>query len=66
MQFFQSNLSQLINQLQALYLCQNNAYYLDCHISKNIAIIKTFNVSKHRKSRVHFANFQTWVYSNIK
>ena len=50
MQIFQSNLSQGINQLQAPYLCQNNAYYLVYHISKTIAIIIIFTVSKHKKS----------------
>ena len=51
LQLFQSTLSQWINKLKASYLCQNNANDLVYHMSKNIAITKTFDVSKHRKSR---------------
>ena len=62
MLLFQTNISQWINKLPAPYLCQNNANYLVYHIFKNIAIIKTFNVSKHKKSRDHFSKVKTWVY----
>ena len=58
MLLFQSNTSQWINKLQAPYLRQNNANDLVYHISKYIAIIKTFNVSKHKKSTVHFFKIQ--------
>ena len=62
MQLFQRNISQWINKLQTPYLCQNNAHYLVFHISQNIAIVKTFNVSKHKKSRIHFPTLKTWAY----
>ena len=62
MQLFQRNISQWINKLQTPYLCQNNAHYLVFHISQNIAIVKTFNVSKHKKSRIHFSKLKTWVW----
>ena len=61
MQLFQSTISQWINKLQAQYLCQNNPYYIVYHISENITIIKTINVLKHKKRRVHFSKFKTWV-----
>ena len=69
MQFFKSNISQDINRLQAPYLCQNNVNCLVYHTSRNIATIKIFSVSKHRKSKVYFSNLkkkQAWVYLNIK
>ena len=62
----ESYIVELSYKLQAPYLCKNNANYFVCPISKNIAVIKTFNVSKHKKSRVHFSNFKTWVYLNMK
>ena len=55
-----------ISKLQATCLCQNNTNYLVYHIYKNRAVIKTFYPSKHKKSRVYFSNFKTWVYLNIK
>ena len=33
--------------------------------NKNIAIIKTINVSKHKNSRVYSSKFKTWVFFNI-
>ena len=55
MQLVQSNISQRIHKLLAPYLRKNNANYLVYHVTKNCAVIKTFNVSKHKKSRVHFS-----------
>ena len=66
MQLFQSNISQWFHKLQALYLCQNNANYLVYHIYKKKMIMKTFNVSKPKKSEVHFPKFQTVVYFKIR
>ena len=43
-----------MDEIQALHLRQNNAEYLVYYTCKNIAIMKTFNVLKHKKSRVHF------------
>ena len=54
MLLFQSNISQWIHKLKAPYLSQNNVDYLVYYMSKNISIIKTFSVSKHKKSSVHF------------
>ena len=39
---------------------------LSHHISKHIVIIKILNVSKLKKSRVHFSKFKTLIYLNIK
>ena len=63
---FQSSLSQLINKLQAPYLCQIKAHYIVYRMFKNIAIIKTFSVSNHKKSRVRFSTFKTLVNLNIE
>ena len=52
---FKSNISQWINNIKALYLCQTNADYLVYHIYKNNAIIAILTVSKPKKSGVdHF------------
>ena len=56
MLLFQSNISQWIHKLQAPYLSQINANYLVYQISKNIVIIKTFNVWKEQGSFFKFQN----------
>ena len=65
-QLFQSNISQWINKLPAPYWCQNNDNYLVYDISKNIATIKIFSVSKHKKSRVDFSKFKFIITGYIK
>ena len=49
---FQYCISQWIDEMQASYLCRNNANYLVHHMCKNITITKIISVSKLRKSRV--------------
>ena len=52
-------LNELIRSKLHIYV---NVNYLAYHLFKSIAIIKTFNVSKHEKSRVNFSKFKTCVY----
>ena len=54
LQIFQCCISQWIDKIKASFLDQNNAYYVVYQMCKNIVVIKICNVSKHKKSTVHF------------